>query len=155
MGVRLVRAGPVTPQHALILPIAHLPVSTQFSESMLTEVSRFKTALRQTLALVDQTCVFFERHVPTKGVSHMHLQCLPVPNANIAAIGPAFAAAATKIGIDLREIPPAQGGSQKQIVGSSEYFMWIELPDESIMWSPIDAQSRAATKVIQFGRFVV
>ena len=85
----------------------------------------------------------------------MHLQCLPVLKAHVAVVGPAFAAGAAKIGIDLREIPPAQGGNQKQIVGTAEHFIWIELPDESVLWSPIEAQSRAATKAIQFGRFVV
>jgi hypothetical protein len=42
-----------------------------------------------------------------------------------------------------------------QIVSGHPHFIWIQLPNESVLWCPIDGQSRAAVKVIQFGREVV
>ena len=42
-----------------------------------------------------------------------------------------------------------------QIVSGHPHFIWIQLPDESVLWCPIDGQSRAAVKVIQFGRYCV
>jgi hypothetical protein len=110
--------GPVTPDHALILPIAHLPVSTQLPASAKAEVQRYKAALRQYLASTRQVAVFFERSVPTKGVQHMHVQCLPLPAEAASTIVDAFRVHASKIGLTLLDIPADQADNQDQVCGN-------------------------------------
>jgi hypothetical protein len=83
------------------LPIAHLPYSTNFAASTLAEIARFKKAIRDFFKTLEMDCVFVERHVPTKGVQHMHLQCFPVPCSKSMRIAETFVASASKIGINL------------------------------------------------------
>jgi hypothetical protein len=144
--------GPISPYHVLILPIAHLPYSTNFAASTLAEIARFKKAIRDFFKTLEMDCVFVERHVPTKGVQHMHLQCFPVPCSKSMRIAETFVASASKIGINLSRADSTWTVSKAIPVGS--YFVWIELPDESILWTCLDGNPGVSSKILQFGRYL-
>jgi hypothetical protein len=150
--------GPLTPLHSLILPIAHLPASTYLSPAAIGEIRRVKTALRSCLLEKQQVPVFFERFVPTRGVQHMHIQCLPIPIDMSAGVAASFHAAAAKLEMALQPVPLSQIDQPTSVVGDTQtHFVWIELPDQSALWCPIPLELAAKInpKLIQFGRDVV
>ncbi|KAL0820447.1 hypothetical protein ABMA28_006320 [Loxostege sticticalis] len=137
--------GPLTPYHALILPIAHHQSVTKAPDEIVKEIKQFKEALTKFYSSMELAVVFFERNYKT---SHMQIQCVPVPRACASQILEVFQDEAGINSIQLEVLPPYADISQVALPGAP--YFHAELPSGD--------QIFARTKQhfpLQFGRDVL
>lgn len=73
--------GPLCSSHVLLMPIQHRSSSLELSEEETADLLQYKQAIRKWFASQRCQALFYERYLPTKNAQHMHIQCIPVPNA--------------------------------------------------------------------------
>ncbi|KAF8517598.1 CwfJ C-terminus 1-domain-containing protein-like protein [Hysterangium stoloniferum] len=137
--------------HVLIVPISHYPtlssVPTDLSEPIMSEMRRFKSALRQCYAKYDASPVTFEVSRLTGKGGHAHVQVIPIPNKYVDGIEAAFRNHAERLGIDFIE----EADIAPESLLSQNYFR-VELPDEKTL---IHIMKPGAPFDLQFGRMVL
>ncbi|KAJ0174158.1 hypothetical protein K1T71_010304 [Dendrolimus kikuchii] len=137
--------GPLTPYHVLILPIAHHQSTTRAPDEVVSEIKKFKDALKKFYASMNQLVVFFERNYRT---SHMQIQCVPVPRECNMQIMEVFQDEAGICSIQMEVLPPYADIKQVMLPGAP--YFHAELPSGE--------QIFAKTKQhfpLQFGRDVL
>ncbi|XP_031765667.1 CWF19-like protein 1 [Galleria mellonella] len=137
--------GPLTPQHVLILPIAHHQSVTRAPDEVVNEIKKFKCALRKFFASIDMAVVFFERNFHT---THMQIQCVPVSRACSSQVLEVFQDEAGINSIQMEVLPPYTEIEQVMLPGAP--YFHAELPSGE--------QVYAKTKQhfpLQFGRDVL
>jgi diadenosine tetraphosphate (Ap4A) HIT family hydrolase len=74
--------GPLTPEHAIIIPIEHVSSNTEdISGEIDTEIKALMFRIRGSLSAVNKTPIFFRlRHVPAH---HYHIQMIPIDHVNL------------------------------------------------------------------------
>uniref|UniRef100_H2Y9K2 CWF19-like protein 1 n=1 Tax=Ciona savignyi TaxID=51511 RepID=H2Y9K2_CIOSA len=125
--------GGLSPDHVLILPIAHHSSSNDLPEDTMLEVTRYKDALRSAFKHQERDCVFFERNYRT---DHMQIQVVPLPKGVTSdTVKKSFielaATNADRHGnpspLDFAQLPART--DLKQVLGKGIPFFHVELPD--------------------------
>jgi len=141
--------GALVPEHALIVPISHVPTT-----GVAPDVATYKAALFRCFRdSLDATGVAFERFAPTtkKGVYHAHVQVVPVRRRSAADIVEAFQTAAQRAGFELqtegkRRDEPADDDA------SSAYFV-VDIASSGTTTTTL--RNRGARVPLHFGRQVL
>jgi diadenosine tetraphosphate (Ap4A) HIT family hydrolase len=113
--------GGLTPDHVLVVPLGHFPSTRALPAEAAAELERYKDALRRAYAAAGKATVAFE--VCTRS-PHAHVQVIPVPQAQAAAVGPLLRTQAAKVGAPLHT-PTADEGD------AGAPFFRAEVPDEA------------------------
>ncbi|XP_071056657.1 CWF19-like protein 2 homolog [Onthophagus taurus] len=70
---------PITKGHCFIIPIRHVPCSTQLDENEWSELLDFRKSLTKMFLESDEDVIFFETAVFLHKFPHMIFECVPVP----------------------------------------------------------------------------
>lgn len=105
--------GPLTPGHALILPVEHFPSTLSLPPKPCAEVAGYARALRSLAAASGSSLLLFERHsaLRSKGGNHAHVNAVPLPPAAASAAKGALVAAAAAAGFIFDSLPPPATGA--------------------------------------------
>lgn len=142
--------GPLVPNHALVIPIAHRACSLQLSEAEGVELRKYVSALTRAFSSVGQGCVCFERFMCNSQFEHMHLQIVPLPHQLAQGAAAAFKTHGERIGIKFELLPA--GVSLASRMPKPEPFFRVELPDGSQLLHRMTTNPRKHP--LQFGRQV-
>ncbi len=71
--------GPVTPQHAMVLPVAHVPCLAAADAALQSEAARLIDALGKMHREAGRDTVVFERYIRTRATHHMQVQVVGIP----------------------------------------------------------------------------
>lgn len=149
--------GPISPQHALIIPIEHHPSLAALPPAAAAEVGRYMSALRTAAASAGKQLVGFERYLRlrSKGGNHTHINTLPISKEAAEGAADVFKEMGSQHGLVLQPVPVVDGQLDlsvlRQLVGDFEYFLGI-LPDGSGLAAPLNPGFKAP---IQLGRQVL
>ncbi|CAH1957133.1 unnamed protein product [Acanthoscelides obtectus] len=77
---------PLTPEHCLIIPIRHVPCSTQLDENEWSEIRDIQKSLIKVFRLQNKEVVLFESAKYLNRFPHMCIQCVPLPNGEMTPI---------------------------------------------------------------------
>nr|CAH7755342.1 unnamed protein product [Callosobruchus chinensis] len=69
---------PLTPDHCLIIPIRHVPCSTQLDENEWAEIRDIQKSLIKIFRLQKKEVVYFESAKQINRFPHMCIQCVPL-----------------------------------------------------------------------------
>lgn len=121
--------GTLVPDHALIIPVAHIASSPQLPMSTRGEMMRFREALRKYYASKGQDLICFERFMETRsGNPHMHIQAIPVPRNLSKGALDVVRETCGAAGCEMEVMAPAATLDQKIADGMSPFFLYFELP---------------------------
>ncbi|XP_063540410.1 CWF19-like protein 1 [Cydia strobilella] len=137
--------GPLTPDHVLILPITHHQSVLKAPEEVVSEIKKFKDALRNMYASSGKAVVFFERNFRT---SHMQIQCVPVPRASEPQLLEVFQDEAGINSVQIEVLPPYSEMSQVTMPGMP--YFHAELPSGEQLFA-----NTKPNFPLQFGRDVL
>ena len=112
--------GGITPQHCLIVPIAHAPASIFLEEAQLNELERYKTAITNCFEKEKKAAIFVEQFLPTKHAVHMHIQIVPIPMEKAAGAQAAFEKLASELDLELAVLE--EGDSLKELAYNRYYI---------------------------------
>eukprot|EP00462_Mataza_sp_D1_P025673 CAMPEP_0175145052 /NCGR_PEP_ID=MMETSP0087-20121206/14524_1 /TAXON_ID=136419 /ORGANISM="Unknown Unknown, Strain D1" /LENGTH=600 /DNA_ID=CAMNT_0016429691 /DNA_START=93 /DNA_END=1895 /DNA_ORIENTATION=- len=115
--------GPLTPDHMLLLPMDHINSFLELPAATKVRFEEYKAALRKCFAAQGKTAIFYERHMPTRGTNHMHLQVLPIPNQLASTAKDRFVSEAQAAGVDFEEMP-SSASLESQVGGG--HFLYVE-----------------------------
>ncbi|QRW02143.1 Zinc finger, CCHC-type [Ceratobasidium sp. AG-Ba] len=154
---QLIPTGPSSPPetspvpgggHLLIVPISHYPtllsVPPELAISIISEVEKYKSALRALFAQHGASAVMFEVARLSGRGGHAHIQVVPVPNALAGRVEDMFRSRAEMEGIRWEHDAEAALEGAKR--GGGNYFR-VDLPDGRKMISLIRGSFN-----LQFGR---
>jgi len=117
--------------HVLIIPIFHYPtllsVPTDQAVSMIAEIERYKSGLRDYFAAHDASMITFEVGRYTGKGGHAHIQVCPVPNALASRVESAFRTEGEAQGIIFEE------DSVAALSGRTDNYFRVGLADGSTM----------------------
>ncbi|OMO67291.1 Zinc finger, CCCH-type [Corchorus capsularis] len=146
--------GPLVQDHALIIPVEHLPNTLCLPEDSEIELGKYRNSLKMYYKNQGKDAVFFE-WISVRS-SHANLQAIPVPSSKTAALKDIFNLAAKKLGFEF---------VTKKFNNNSEGRKWlrtqfdknlscfyVELPDGSILLHVIEENEKFPA---QFGREVL
>ncbi|OMO91652.1 Zinc finger, CCCH-type [Corchorus olitorius] len=146
--------GPLVQDHALIIPVEHLPNTLCLPEDSEIELGKYRNSLKMYYKNQGKDAVFFE-WISVRS-THANLQAIPVPSSKTAALKDIFDLAAKKLGFEF---------VSKKFNNNSEGRKWlrtqfdknlscfyVELPDGSILLHVIEENEKFPA---QFGREVL
>lgn len=116
--------GGLTPDHCLIIPIAHHQSTTSAPDDVLTEIDTFKSSLRKYFSSIKKEVVFFERNYKTQ---HLQIQVVPISRTVCQDLVDTVVGFAVSQNFELAQIP--QFSDLKQIVPGGAPYFYIEFPD--------------------------
>ncbi|KAL1523613.1 hypothetical protein AB1Y20_018549 [Prymnesium parvum] len=140
--------GPLVPNHALVIPIAHRACSLELTADERVEVGKYVDVLRRGFAARGQVAICFERFMCNSQFEHMHLQVVPLPPHLANGAAAAFKTHGERIGIQFELLPPGVELISK--LPSPEPFFRVELPDGSQLLHRMATNQRKHP--LQFGR---
>lgn len=76
---------PITTGHSLIIPVRHVPCSTQLDENEWSDLLDIRRALVKMFRSKNQDVIFFESAIALHRFPHMFIECVPVPEDEGAA----------------------------------------------------------------------
>lgn len=137
--------GGLTSHHVMILPIGHHQSLVSLPEEALVEVDKFKAALRKMYKKLDKVAVFFERNYRSQ---HMQVQVVAVDKEDAALVKKTFLETASRLELDLNEIPSHVPLSQLAVQGQP--YFYVETPNREKLFGRINKGFP-----LQFGREVL
>ncbi|XP_023655894.1 CWF19-like protein 1 isoform X2 [Paramormyrops kingsleyae] len=139
--------GGLTSDHVLVLPIGHCQSAVELSAEELSELQRYKAAVRDCYRSLGRRCVTFERNYRSQ---HLQLQLVPVPldKCTTEDIKEAFVVQAQEQQIELLEIP--EHTDLKQMVQPGTPYFYVELDTGEKLFHRIKKNFP-----LQFGREVL
>ena len=69
----------LTEGHCLLVPIEHTTCSLQMDENVWSEISIFKKGLTKMFSCYDMDVIFSECYTSSNKMSHMYIDCIPIP----------------------------------------------------------------------------
>ncbi|CAH0388405.1 unnamed protein product [Bemisia tabaci] len=134
--------GGLTPDHALLLPVAHHQSTSDMPASIQKELNQFKQALTKMYEGQNKVPVFFERNYKT---SHLQVQVIPVPSKFEDRLENIIQDNAESLGFTLDELPPH--AEMRQVAPPGTPYFLLELPSGARLYHRIKKNFP-----IQFGR---
>lgn len=144
--------GPLLPQHALILPIAHEACSLFLSAEATKEVGAYVQALRTLYEARGAELLLFERYMGSGSFEHMHLQAVPIPSEVAHTARAAFEGHGRRMGIGFEVLPRGQTVAER-LRAAPEPFFAATLPSGETLLHRLRTSSRRHP--LHFGREVV
>eukprot|EP00730_Choanoeca_flexa_P008867 TRINITY_DN12551_c0_g8_i2.p1 TRINITY_DN12551_c0_g8~~TRINITY_DN12551_c0_g8_i2.p1 ORF type:complete len:524 (+),score=105.98 TRINITY_DN12551_c0_g8_i2:2-1573(+) len=138
--------GPLCKGHVLIIPVQHIQSVVALDKPVAEGVNKYKAALREYFASVDQDVVFYERNFRS---DHMQLQAVPVPKGTTDQIELAVRAAAKRYHLHV-DVKPADKCDLSELFDESTPYFTLELPNGQLMIMGISGRFP-----LQFGREVL
>jgi len=139
--------------HVLIIPISHYPtlqaVPAELSIPIISEIERYKSALRSMYAKYDHSAVAFEVARLTGKGGHAHVQVIPVPSALGDRVELQFRQDGEAAGLDWEADPDAALERAAQV--NDNYFK-VDLPDGKKL---VHVMKPGRPFNLQFGRVVL
>nr|CAI5818197.1 unnamed protein product [Callosobruchus analis] len=77
---------PLSPDHCLIIPIRHVPCSTQLDENEWAEICDMQKTIIKMFRLQKKEVVYFESAKQINRFPHMCIQCVPLPDGEMTPI---------------------------------------------------------------------
>ncbi|KAF6157049.1 hypothetical protein GIB67_041510, partial [Kingdonia uniflora] len=147
--------GPLVDDHALIIPIEHFPNTLVLLGDAVSELERFKNALKMYFKSRGKEVVFFEWVF--KHSSHANLQAIPIPSSKAAILERLFLTAAERLRFKFVPIKPRNDISEGRKILNSQFdrklsLFYVELPEGTILYHPVKDEENFP---VQFGREVL
>lgn len=115
--------GGLTPYHVMIVPITHHRSQMDLPKSALSEIKKYKSALKKFYEAMDLVPVIFERNYKT---SHLQLHIVPVPKRVTKNLKEVFFDFSENLGLELSELP--NNTKLKDFVQAGTPYFFLELP---------------------------
>lgn len=144
--------GPLLPQHALILPIAHVPCSLFLPDAAAAEVAQYVSGLRRCFEARGAALLLFERYMGSGSFEHMHIQALAIPSELAGGAREAFETHGRKVGVGF-EVLPLGVTVGDRLGATPEPFFSVTLPSGETLLHRMATSARRHP--LQFGREVV
>ncbi|QCD80291.1 hypothetical protein DEO72_LG2g612 [Vigna unguiculata] len=146
--------GPLVEDHALIIPVEHMPSTLSMSSESEIELSRFQNSLKNYCRLQEKEVIFFE-WVSIRG-THANLQAIPIPSSKAVMAEKVFNLAAQKLGFEFvaktfDSISDGRKFLKTQIDGGSSLF-YAQVPGGKILLHHVEKNEKFPA---QFGREVM
>lgn len=123
--------GGLVPEHAMILPIQHIPASTELEEDAQKELIAYKAAMREMFKAQGKACVFWERNFRSQ---HLQVQVCPVPLEAAEHVEQAFRDRGTALKPDFAwQTLEADAPLPEGVTAKTPYFV-VGLPDGSQLY---------------------
>lgn len=134
--------GGLTPDHVLVLPIAHHPSLLELPKEVEEEIDKFKSALKKCYKKQGKAAVFFERNYKSH---HLQLQVVPVKKECAEAAKTAFNDVGDAQDVELLEM--IEHSTLPQMVQPGAPYFYAELPCKTRLFHRVRSGFP-----IQFGR---
>nr|XP_007154656.1 hypothetical protein PHAVU_003G136700g [Phaseolus vulgaris]ESW26650.1 hypothetical protein PHAVU_003G136700g [Phaseolus vulgaris] len=146
--------GPLVEDHALILPVEHMPSTLSMSSESEIELSRFQSSLKSYCRSQEKEVIFFE-WASIRG-THANLQAIPIPSSKAVMVENVFNLAAQKLGFEFvaktfDSISDGRKFLKTQIHGGSSLF-YAQVPGGTILLHHVEENEKFPA---QFGREVM
>ncbi|GAB5363858.1 hypothetical protein AAMO2058_000919400 [Amorphochlora amoebiformis] len=112
--------GPLVDDHLLILPVGHVSTPGGLSKEQVSEIKVYEEAMQKYFSSKGNEMLLWERHLPSKFVSHVHFQTLPVAKRYVKVALEGLIERAKTLGLEFKTMPKGQMASQ--VVGN-QYFI--------------------------------
>ncbi|CAJ1941685.1 unnamed protein product [Sphenostylis stenocarpa] len=146
--------GPLVEDHALIIPVEHMPSTLSMSTESEIELSRFQNSLKSYCRSQEREVIFFE-WASIRG-THANLQAIPIPSSKAVMVEKVFNLAAQKLGFEFvaktfDSISDGRKFLRTQIGGGSSLF-YAQVSGGTILLHHVEENERFP---VQFGREVL
>jgi len=131
--------GPLVPNHLLICPIEHVATSASSTKDLMEEMNLFETALQKYYESEGNDTLLWERTLPTKGVSHMHYQLLPVAPRFVADAERNLLGEAKRLGLEFKRME--KGATVKEVLGNMPFIRFKFGKDALSYIAEVDPQA--------------
>jgi diadenosine tetraphosphate (Ap4A) HIT family hydrolase len=112
--------GPLADGHMLLLPIQHVASLVELPREADAELETLMSAVQRCYAASGCGAMFYERNLATRGPRHMHVQCVPVPLAQLAAAHAAWIEQGRARRVAFEPLP--EGQDLRGAVGNAHYI---------------------------------
>jgi len=123
--------GGVTPHHAVIAAVAHLPNWADADEPTQARIQEYIDSLGQVAETAGETVVVFERWLPMRMIEANHMQVNVIPVSKSADFSAAVKELVNKFGgiVNINSI-----SELRRVVGSpARPYLWIKFPEISVL----------------------
>ncbi|CAN0194872.1 unnamed protein product, partial [Phaeothamnion confervicola] len=123
--------GFLSPDHVVIVPVAHTARYSELAPEAAEEVERFKAALRDYYASQGAEAFVFERCVKTQGAYHLHIQVLPVPRGEVAdGARMLLKVEGHRVGLKFEDVPADADLRQALLPQRAPQYFYAEVPGD-------------------------
>eukprot|EP00472_Partenskyella_glossopodia_P006494 CAMPEP_0197531750 /NCGR_PEP_ID=MMETSP1318-20131121/36978_1 /TAXON_ID=552666 /ORGANISM="Partenskyella glossopodia, Strain RCC365" /LENGTH=194 /DNA_ID=CAMNT_0043088079 /DNA_START=42 /DNA_END=626 /DNA_ORIENTATION=- len=112
--------GPLVSDHLILCPVEHVAKPGEITEDMHNEMEVYQQSLIKCFAASGNEMLLWERHLPTKGVSHTHYQLLPVASRHVEAATELLLDEGKKNGLSFQKMD--RGATPNQMVGDLPFI---------------------------------
>ncbi len=128
--------GPLVPGHLIVLPIQHVSKMAELTDAQRAEMALFESAIERCFRAGGNAAVALESAIPTRNLTHVHRQLLPVAPKFLPAVETVVVEAGRAIGIDFKVLSDAKTVEEAVSGGA---FLRVDLPESKKLVGKIPA----------------